>query len=73
MAIEDRVIVNFQDDVKVAGRPPCGPGCPSLESRKRVPLSHLRNIHFQLALDLMVAFAAADRAAFLDDLAAPLH
>src|SRR2546421_2905051 len=64
------MIPNFEYDVKIAGRTVVRAGLTFVRQAQPRAVVHAgRDIDLQLAVDLPVAFAMADSAAFLDDFA----
>src|SRR5438552_797132 len=70
MPIEDGMIADLENHVQIAGRTVVRAGLSLMRQAQPGAVIHTgRDVDLQLAVDLLVAFAMAHRAAFLDDLA----
>ena len=70
MPVEDRMIADLENYVKIARRPAIGAGLSFLrQAQARAVVDAGRDVDLQLTVHLAVSFALAHRATLLDDLA----
>src|SRR5215831_302614 len=69
LALEERVFLDLQENVKVAGRPAVGARLPfAADTNSRAVVHARRNVHLELPMHLLVPVSAALATRIADDL-----